>query len=102
MTAKSAAVGHTSLVRRTRRLSSAPPLGSWWIGHLHRPGYDPIATAGPPQFDPRAAEQALGFFTQLLPSPMSRWEAVIVLNLWCWGQADGRRRYATVYVEPYR
>ena len=83
-------------------MSSAPPLGSWWIAHLQLPGYDPIATAGPARFDPRAAEQALGFFTQLLPSPMSRWEAAILLNLWGWRQADGRRRYATVYAKPYR
>jgi hypothetical protein len=83
-------------------MSSAPPLGSWWIAHLQLPGYDPIATAGPARFDPRAAEQALGFFTHLLPSPVSRWEAAIILNLWGWRQADGRRRYAMVYVEPYR
>jgi hypothetical protein len=83
-------------------MSPAPPLGSWWTDHLQLPGYDPIATAGPSQFDPRAAEQALAFVTQLLPSPLSRWEAAIVLNLWGWRQADGRRRYATVYVEPYR
>jgi len=80
----------------------ATPLGSWWTDHLQLPSYDPIATAGPSRFDPRAAEQALGFFTQLLPSPLSRWEAAIVLNLWGWRQADGRRRYATVYAEPYR
>ena len=83
-------------------MSSAPPLGSWWIEHLQLPGYDPIATAGPSRFDPRAAEQALGFFTQLLPSPLSPWEAAILLNLWGWRQADGRRRYVTVYAEPYR
>jgi hypothetical protein len=47
----------------------APPLGSWWTNHLQLPGYDPIATAGPSRFDPRAAEQALDFFMQLLPSP---------------------------------
>jgi hypothetical protein len=80
----------------------APPLGSWWTDHLQLPGYDPIATAGPSRFDPRAAEQALGLFTQLLPSSLSRWEAAIILNLWGWRQADGRRRYATVYAEPYR
>jgi hypothetical protein len=83
-------------------MSPAPPLGSWWTDHLQLPGYDPIATAGPSQFDPRAAEQALAFVTQLLPSPVSRWEAAIVLNLWGWRQADGRRRYTTVYAEPYR
>jgi hypothetical protein len=83
-------------------MSPAPPLGSWWRDHLQLPGYDPIATAGPSQFDPRAAEQALAFVTQLLPSPLSRWEAAIILNLWGWRQADGRRRYATVYAEPYR
>jgi hypothetical protein len=83
-------------------MSPALPLGSWWTDHLQLPGYDPIATAGPSQFDPRAAEQALAFVTQLLPSPLSRWEAAIVLNLWGWRQADGRRRYATVYAEPYR
>jgi hypothetical protein len=33
---------------------------------------------------------------------LSHWEAAIVLNLWGWRQADGRRRYATVYAEPYR
>jgi hypothetical protein len=80
----------------------ASPLGSWWTDHLQLPGYDPIATAGPSQFDPRAAEQALGFFTQMLPHPLSPWEEAIVLNLWGWRQADGQRRYATVYAEPYR
>ena len=83
-------------------MSPANPLGSWWTDHLQLPGYDPIATAGPSRFDPRAAEQALDFFTQLLPSPLSRWEAAIVLNLWGWRQADGQRRYTTVYAEPYR
>jgi hypothetical protein len=83
-------------------MSPAPPLGSWWTDHLQLPGYDPIATAGPYRFDPRAAEQALGFFTQLLPSPLSSWEAAIVLNLWGWRQAQGQRRYVTVYAEPYR
>ena len=39
----------------------ATPLGSWWTDHLQLPGYDPIATAGPSRFDPRAAEQALDF-----------------------------------------
>lgn len=80
----------------------AIPIGSWWTDHLQLPGYDPIATAGPYRFDPRAAEQALDFFTQLLPSPLSSWETAIILNLWGWRQADGRRRYATVYAEPYR
>jgi len=80
----------------------APPLGSWWTDHLQLPGYDPMATAGPSQFDPRAAEQALDFFTQILPSPLSRWEAAILLNLWGWRQVDGRRRYTTVYAESYR
>jgi hypothetical protein len=83
-------------------MSSAIPLGSWWTDHLQLPGYDPIATAGPSRFDPRTAEQALGFFTQLLPSPVSPWEAAIVLNLWGWRQANGQRRYMTVYAEPYR
>jgi len=83
-------------------MSPASPLGSWWTDHLQLPGYDPIATAGPCRFDLRAAEQALGFCTQLLPSSLSRWEAAIVLNLWGWRQADGRGRYATVYAEPYR
>jgi hypothetical protein len=83
-------------------MSPAPPLGSWWTDHLQLPGYDPIATTGPSRFDPRAAEQALGFFTQILPDALSRWEAAIVLNLWGWRQADGRWRYATVYAEPYR
>jgi hypothetical protein len=83
-------------------MSPAPPLGSWWTDHLQLPGYDPIATAGPSRFDPRAAEQALGFFTQILPSPLSRWEEAIILNLWGWRQAQGQRRYVTVYAEPYR
>ena len=83
-------------------MSRAPSLGSWWTDHLQLPGYDPIATAGPYRFDPRAAEQALGFFTQLLPSPLSPWEAAIVLNLWGWRHAQGQRRYVTVYAEPYR
>src|SRR5262249_458153 len=83
-------------------MSPAIPLGSWWTEHLQLPGYDPIATAGPSRFDPRAAEQALSFFTQILPDTLSPWEAAIVLNLWGWRQADGRRRYVTVYAEPYR
>jgi hypothetical protein len=83
-------------------MSPAPSLGSWWMDHLQLPGYDPIVTAGPARFDPRAAEQALGFFTQILPDALSLWEAAIVLNLWGWRQADGRRRYVTVYAEPYR
>ena len=83
-------------------MSPAPSLGSYWTEHLQLPGYDPIATAGPTRFDPRAAEQALGFFTQILPDALSPWEAAIVLNLWGWRQADGRRRYMTVYAEPYR
>ena len=78
------------------------PLGSWWTAHLQLPGYDSIATAGACHFDLRAAEQALVFFTQTLPYPLSPWEEAIVLNLWGWRQADGRRRYATVYAEPYR
>jgi hypothetical protein len=56
-------VGHASLARRTIPMSPAPPLGSWWTDYLQVPGYDPIATAGPSPLDPRAAEQALGFFT---------------------------------------
>jgi hypothetical protein len=83
-------------------MSLATPLGSWWTDHLQLPGYDPITTAGPSRFDPRTAEQALGFFTQLLPSPLSSWEVAIVLNLWGWRQAQGQRRYVTVYAEPYR
>jgi hypothetical protein len=83
-------------------MAPAIPLGSWWTDHLQLPGYDPIATAGPSRFDPRAAEQALGFFMQLLPAPLSPWEEAIVLNLWGWRQAQGQRRYATVYAEPYR
>jgi hypothetical protein len=43
------------------------------MDHLQLPGYDPIATAGPSRFDPRAAEQALGFFTQLLPLVVMKW-----------------------------
>src|SRR5262244_3920275 len=78
------AVGGASLTSRTRAMSPASPLGSWWTDHLHLPGYDPIATAGPCRFDLRAAEQALGFCTQLLPASLSRWEAAIVLNLWGW------------------
>jgi hypothetical protein len=77
-------------------------LGSWWTAHLQLPGYDPIATAGPCHFDIRAAEQALVFCTQALHYPLSPWEEAIVLNLWGWRQADGRRRYVTVYAEPYR
>ena len=77
-------------------------LGSWWTEHLQLPGYDPIATAGTCRFDMRAAEQALVFVTQALHHPLSPWEEAIVLNLWGWRQADGQRRYVTVYAEPYR
>jgi len=77
-------------------------LGAWWTTHLQLPGYDPIATAGLCHFDIRAAEQALVFCTQALHHPLSPWEEAIVLNLWGWRQADGRRRYVTVYAEPYR
>jgi hypothetical protein len=77
-------------------------LGSWWTDHLQLPGYDPIVTAGSSRFDLRAAEQALGFFTQILPHSLSPWEEAIVINLWGWRQAQGQRRYVTVYAEPYR
>ena len=77
-------------------------LGSWWMAHLQLPGYDPIATAGACRFDIRAAEQALVFCTQALHLPLSPWEEAILLNLWGWRHADGRRRYVTVYAEPYR
>ena len=77
-------------------------LGPWWTEHLQLPGYDPIVTAGTCHFDMRAAEQALVLCTQVLRYPLSPWEEAIVLNLWGWRQADGRRRYATVYAEPYR
>jgi len=80
----------------------SPSLGSCWTEHLQLPGYDPIATAGPCRFDMRAAEQALVFCTQVLHHPLSSWAEAIVLNLWGWRQADGRRRYVTVYAEPYR
>jgi len=83
-------------------MSPMTPLGSWWTEHLQLPGYDPIATAGSSRFDPRTAEQALAFVTQLLPSPLSPWEEAIVLNFWGWRQAQGQRRYVTVYAEPYR
>ena len=77
-------------------------LGSWWTEHLQLPGYDPIVTAGTCHFDMRAAEQALVLCTQVLHHPLSPWEEAIVLNLWGWCQADRRRRYVTVYAEPYR
>jgi hypothetical protein len=77
-------------------------LGSWWMAHLQLPGYDPIATAGACRFDIRAAEQALVFCTQALHLLLSPWEEAILLNLWGWRHADGRRRYVTVYAEPYR
>ena len=80
----------------------SPSLGSWLTAHLQLPGYDPIATAGPCHFDIRVAEQALVFCTQTLHRSMSPWEEAIVLNFWGWRQADGRRRYVTVYAEPYR
>jgi hypothetical protein len=80
----------------------SPSLGSWLTAHLQLPGYDPIATAGPCHFDIRVAEQALVFCTQALHRPLSPWEEAIVLNFWGWRQADGRRRYVTVYAEPYR
>jgi hypothetical protein len=83
-------------------MSPASPLGSWWTDHLQLPGYDPVATAGPYRFDPCAAEQALGFFTQILPYSLSPWEEAIILNLWGWRQVNGQRRYVTVYAEPYR
>jgi len=72
------------------------------MAHLQLPGYDPIATAGACRFDIRAAEQALVFCTQALHLPLSPWEEAILLNLWGWRHADGRRRYVTVSAEPYR
>jgi hypothetical protein len=75
-------------------MSPVPPLGSWWTDHLQLPGYDPIATAGPYGFDLPATEQALGFFTQILPHSLSPWEAAIVLNLWGWRLVHGQRRDA--------
>jgi hypothetical protein len=83
-------------------MSPATPLGAWWTDHLQLPGYDPIATAGPYRFDLRAAEQTLGFFTQILPYSLSPWEEAIVFNLWGWRQVQGQRRYVMVYAEPYR
>lgn len=80
----------------------AASLGSWWTEHLQLPGYDPIATAGTCRFDMRVAEQALVFVTQALHRPLSPWEEAIILNLWGWRQANGQRRYVTVYAEPYR
>lgn len=81
-----------------------PPtsLSAWWTTHLQLPGYDPIATAGSCHLDMRAAEQAVVFCTQVLRRPMSAWEEAIILNLWGWRQANGQRRYVTVYAEPYR
>ena len=77
-------------------------LDPWWTAHLQLPGYDPIATAGTWHCDLRAAEQAQVFVTQALDRALSPWEQAIVCNLWGWRQADGQRRYATVYAEPYR
>ena len=82
-------------------LSSLSP-GSWWADHLQLPGYNPLATAGRSHFDIWAAEQALAVCTQWLATPLSPWEEALLLNLWGWRQADGQRRYATVYAEPYR
>jgi hypothetical protein len=81
-----------------------PPLtpGSWWATHLQLPGYDPCATADRCHFDIRAAEQALVVCTQCLPTPLSPWQEALLLNLWGWRHVDGRRRYPTVYAEPYR
>lgn len=76
--------------------------GSWWAAHLQLPGYDPLATAGHCHFDIRAAEQALVVCTQCFPTPLSPWEEALLLNLWGWRSMDGRRRYPTVYAEPYR
>lgn len=76
--------------------------GSWWDAHLQLPGYNPLATAGHSHFDIWAAEQALAMCTQWLATPLSPWEAALLLNLWGWRRADGQRRYATVYAEPYR
>ena len=77
-------------------------LDPWWTAHLQLPGYDPIATAGTWHGDLRAAEQAQVFVTQALDRALSPWQQAIVCNLWGWRQADGQRRYATVYAEPYR
>jgi hypothetical protein len=77
-------------------------LGSWWAEHLQLPGYNPLATAGRSHFDIWAAEQALAVCTQWLATPLSPWEEALLLNLWGWRQANGQRRYVTVYAEPYR
>lgn len=77
-------------------------LGSWWAEHLQLPGYNPLAATGQYHFDIWAAEQALAVCTQWLATPLPPWEASLLLNLWGWRQADGQRRYATVYAEPYR
>jgi hypothetical protein len=76
--------------------------GSWWAEHLQLPGYNPLATAGRSHFDIWAAEQALAMCTQWLATPLSPWEEALLLNLWGWRQANGQRRYTTVYAEPYR
>lgn len=74
----------------------------WWGEYLHLPGYDPFATAAACHFDVRAAEQALAMCTQTLHYPLSPWETALLANLWGWRWLDGRRRYTTVYAEPYR
>jgi hypothetical protein len=76
--------------------------GSWWADHLQLPGYDPVATAGRSRFDIWAAEQARAMCTRWLATPLTPWEEALLLNLWGWRQADGQRRYTTVYAEPYR
>ena len=76
-------------------------LDTWWTAHLQLPGYDPIATACTWHFDLRAAEQAQVFVTQALDRARPPGEQAIVCNLWGWRQADGQRRYATIYAEPY-
>jgi hypothetical protein len=95
-------MGNASPERRIIMMRPSLSPGPWWTAHLQLPGYDPIATAGACHFDIRAAEQALVVWTQWLSTPLSPWEEALLLNLWGWRQADGRRRYATVYAEPYR
>ena len=72
------------------------------------PGYDPFAGAGDCVFDPEAALDVIGFFSDCLthvkgalagqPLDLAPWQQAIVANLFGWKRPDGTRRYREAFV----
>jgi len=97
------------MAKRRKRATSAS--GDDWERLLRLvPGYDPFATAGDCAFDPRAADDVVGFFRDCLthvkgalagqPFLLADWQKAVVGNLFGWKRPDGTRRYreALIYV----